>query len=124
MLVVLDNARDDDQARPLLPGSPGCAAIVTSRNCLTGLVASDGARLLTLDVFSPAEAREALAVRLGADRVAAEPDAAAEIVVAVRAGFPLALALVAARAAARPRFPLSVIAAELRADPGQPRRLQ
>ncbi len=113
MLVVLDNARDDAQARPLLPGSPGCAAIVTSRNCLTGLIASDGARLLSLDVFSLAEAREALAVRLSADRVAAEP-AAAEEIVSLSGRLPLALALVAARAAARPRFPLSVVAAELR----------
>ena len=117
MLVVLDNARDDDHARPLLPGAPGCAAIVTSRNCLTGLVAGDGARLLSLDVFSPAEAREALSVRLGADRVAAEPEAAAEIA-ALAGRLPLALALVAARAAARPRFPLSVVSTELRGAQG------
>ena len=117
LLVVLDNARDDAQVRPLLPGTPGCAAIVTSRNCLNGLVASDGARLLTLDVFSPSDAREALRVRLG-ERVAAEPDAAEELV-SLSGRLPLALALVAARAAARPRFPLSVIAAELRQAQGK-----
>jgi tetratricopeptide (TPR) repeat protein len=117
LLVVLDNARDDAQVRPLLPGSPGCAAIVTSRNCLNGLVASDGARLLTLDVFSPGDAREALGVRLG-ERVAAEPDAAEELV-ALSGRLPLALALVAARAAARPRFPLSAIAGELRLAQGK-----
>ena len=117
VLVVLDNARDDAQVRPLLPGSPGCMVIVTSRNCLNGLVASDGAQLLTLDVFSPRDAREALAVRLGAGRVAAEPDAAEEIV-ALSGRLPLALALVAARAAARPRFSLNVIASELRKAQG------
>jgi DNA-binding SARP family transcriptional activator len=117
LLVVLDNARDDAQVRPLLPGSPGCAAIVTSRNCLNGLIASDGAQLLTLDVFSPSDAREALGVRLG-DRVAAEPDAAEELV-SLSGRLPLALALVAARVAARPRFPLSVIASELRRAQGR-----
>jgi DNA-binding SARP family transcriptional activator/tetratricopeptide (TPR) repeat protein len=117
VLVVLDNARDDAQVRPLLPGSPGCMVIATSRNCLNGLVASDGAQLLTLDVFSPGDAREALAVRLGADRVATEPDATAEIV-SLSGRLPLALALVAARAAARPRFPLAVIAGELRQAQG------
>ena len=116
-LVVLDNARDDDQVRPLLPGSPGSMVIATSRNCLNGLVASDGAELLTLDVFSPGDAREALAVRLGAERVAAEPAATADIV-ALSGRLPLALALVAARAAARPRFPLAVIADELREAQG------
>jgi DNA-binding SARP family transcriptional activator/Tfp pilus assembly protein PilF len=117
VLVVLDNARDDAQVRPLLPGSPGCMVIVTSRNCLNGLVASDGAQLLTLDIFSPGDAREALAVRLGADRVAAEPDATEEIAT-LSGRLPLALALVAARAAARPRFSLAVIADELRRAQG------
>jgi DNA-binding SARP family transcriptional activator/tetratricopeptide (TPR) repeat protein len=117
VLVVLDNARDDAQVRPLLPGAPGCMVIATSRNCLNGLVTSGGAQLLTLDVFTPGDAREALAVRLGAERVAAEPDATAEIV-ALSGRLPLALALVAARAAARPRFPLAVIADELRQAQG------
>jgi DNA-binding SARP family transcriptional activator/tetratricopeptide (TPR) repeat protein len=117
VLVVLDNARDDAQVRPLLPGSPGCMVIATSRNCLNGLVASDGAQLLTLDVFSPRDAREALAVRLGAERVAAEPEATEEII-SLSGRLPLALALVAARAAARPRFSLAVIASELRQAQG------
>lgn len=113
VLVVLDNARDDAQVRPLLPGSPRCSVIVTSRHCLSALVASDGAKLLTLDVFSLSGASEALAARLGADRVAAEAHAAAEIV-SLSGRLPLALALVSARVAARPRFPLAVIASELR----------
>jgi DNA-binding SARP family transcriptional activator/tetratricopeptide (TPR) repeat protein len=113
VLVVLDNARDEAQVRPLLPGTPGCMVIVTSRNRLTGLVASDGASLLTLDVFSPADAQEALTRRLGAARVAAEP-AAVEEIIASAGRLPLALALVAARAAAHPQFPLAAIAGELR----------
>jgi DNA-binding SARP family transcriptional activator len=112
VLIVLDNAREVDQVRPLLPGSPGCLAIVTSRNHLTGLVISDGAHPLTLDLLSPAEAREFLARRLGAARVAAEPEAADEI--AERCSrLPLALAVVAARAATHPAFALHAIAAEL-----------
>ena len=100
VLVVLDNARDVAQVRPLLPGSPGCMVIVTSRSRLAGLVASDGAWMLTLDVFSAADAREALARRPGTDRVAAEPGSAEEIIASSR--LPLALALVAARSRAPP----------------------
>ena len=59
--MVLDNARDAEQVRPLLPGSPGCLAVVTSRNHLTGLIAAQGAHLLDLDLLTPAEARELLA---------------------------------------------------------------
>ena len=78
VLVVLDNARDAEQVRPLLPGSPGCLAIVTSRDQLAGLVAAEGAVPLTLDLLTAADARDLLARRLGADRVAAEPSAADE----------------------------------------------
>ncbi|MGW3647217.1 BTAD domain-containing putative transcriptional regulator [Streptomyces sp. NPDC000878] len=113
VLVVLDNARDAEQVRPLLPGSPGCLALVTSRKTLTGLAASEGAHLLTLGLLAPAEARELLIGRLGADRVTAEPAAVREIV-GQCAGLPLALAIVAARAAAQPGLPLSALAGELR----------
>ncbi|HZR52904.1 MAG TPA: BTAD domain-containing putative transcriptional regulator [Streptosporangiaceae bacterium] len=113
MLVVLDNARDSSQVIPLLPASPGCTVLVTSRRQLTGLVISHGARLLDLDVLPMADARELLARYLGADRMAAEPDAVAELL-ACSAGLPLALSIVAARAAAHPGFPLAVLAAELR----------
>ncbi|MEU9736029.1 BTAD domain-containing putative transcriptional regulator [Streptomyces sp. NPDC048002] len=112
VLIVLDNARDAGQVRPLLPGSPGCLVIVTSRNQLTGLVVGEGAHPLTLDQLTSEEARELLARRLGGARVAAEPDAADEILRQC-ARLPLALAIVAAHAAAHAGFPLSAIAEEL-----------
>jgi hypothetical protein len=70
VLVVLDNAKDASQVRALLPGSPGCLALVTSRDHLTGLIAADGARPLPLPLLPAADARELLTRRLGADRVA------------------------------------------------------
>lgn len=114
VLVVLDNARDSDQVRPLLPGSPGCLAVVTSRNRLASLAAIEGAHLLPLDLLTRAEARELLARRLGRDRVETGDDAVDEIIAAC-AGLPLALAIVAGRAASRPYLPLAAVAAELRA---------
>ncbi|MFF7073765.1 AfsR/SARP family transcriptional regulator [Streptomyces pseudovenezuelae] len=113
VLILLDNARDAGQVRPLLPGAPGCLALVTSRNRLTGLAVAEGAHLLPLDLLGPAEARELLAVRLGPVRLATEPAAVDEIVVQC-AGLPLALAVVAARAATEPRRPLAELAEELR----------
>jgi tetratricopeptide (TPR) repeat protein/transcriptional regulator with XRE-family HTH domain len=113
MLIVLDNARDTAQVRPLLPGAPTCLVLVTSRNQLSGLVAASGAYPITLDLLTPAEARELLARRLGPDRTAAEPDAAAEIIMAC-ARLPLALAIVAARAATHPHLSLHTLAGELR----------
>ncbi|MEU4906855.1 tetratricopeptide repeat protein, partial [Streptomyces sp. NPDC022067] len=116
-LVLLDNVVDSSHVRPLLPGSPGCLTIVTSRNQLHGLIASEGARPLTLGPLSAAESHEALARRLGADRVGAEPRAVATIV-RLCGRLPLALAVVAARAATRPSFSLSSVAAELLASRG------
>ena len=113
MLVVLDNARDADQVRPLLPGAPGCVVLVTSRNRLTSLAAVEGAHMFAIDVLSPAEARSMLADRLGGPRTATDPAAVAEIT-ARCAGLPLALAVVSARAAAQPSLPLAVLAGELR----------
>ena len=113
VLVVLDNARDTEQVRPLLPGSAGCLALVTSRNQLTGLIAAEGAHPLGLDLLTVAEAYDLLSRRLGARRVAAERQAAQEIIASC-ARLPLALTIAAARAAARPGFPLAAIAAELR----------
>ena len=112
MLIVLDNARNVAQVRPLLPGAPGSLVVVTSRNELTGLVAAEGAVPLTLDVLGDAEAHEMLARRLGQARVAAEPGAADEIIAAC-ARLPLALGIAAGRAAGRPKRPLTELAAEL-----------
>ena len=111
MLLLLDNAHDADQVRPLLPGSPGCMVLVTSRSQLTGLVV-DGARALPLDVLDAREAAELVAGRLGAERAAGESAAVAEIV-ACCAALPLALSVTCARAAARPGMRLADLAAEL-----------
>jgi DNA-binding SARP family transcriptional activator/transcriptional regulator with XRE-family HTH domain len=113
LLIVLDNARNADQVRPLLPGSPGCVVVVTSRNSLAGLAVAEGAQLLTLDLLTMGEARRLLARRLGGQRAAAEPGAIDELVT-LCARLPLALAIAAARAADRPGFPLTALAAELR----------
>jgi hypothetical protein len=112
VLIVLDNVRNAEQVRPLLPSSPRCLTVVTSRNRLTGLAASDGAALLTLDVLSETEARELLERRLGAQRLAAEPQAAAELI-RLCARLPLALSIAAAHAATNPGLPLADLAAEL-----------
>ncbi len=113
MLLLLDNARSTAQVRPLLPGSPGCMVVITSRSQLTGLVAAEGASLIQLDVLSGTDARELLAGRLGEDRVAAEPAAAGELILR-SAALPLALSVTCARAAARPGLALSDLASELR----------
>jgi len=118
VLVVLDNARDADQVRPLLPGSSRCAVLITSRVRLDGLVATVGARILTLDVMSEAESRELIVRRLGAARAQAEPEAMADLA-RLCAGLPLGLAIVAARAAARPGFRLAALSAELAGGDGR-----
>jgi DNA-binding SARP family transcriptional activator/tetratricopeptide (TPR) repeat protein len=112
ILIVLDNARDEQQVRPLLPASPGSLVLVTSRSQLGGLGAANGARLVSLDVLSHGEAVQLLAARLGTARAAAEPAAAGQIA-SLCACLPLALAVAAARAAARPGFPLAALAVEL-----------
>jgi NB-ARC domain-containing protein len=112
VLVVLDNARDAEQVRPLLPASPRCLVVITSRSQLTGLIAGHGARPLTLDVLSSREARALLARHLGAERISAEPRAVTELINHC-GGLPLALAIVAARAATHPGFALRVLAKEL-----------
>lgn len=114
VLVVLDNAGDMEQVRPLLPGSPGCLVLVTSRNQLTGLIA-DGAHPLTLGLPTGAEAHQLLERRLGPDRLVAEPIPAQQMV-DMCGRLPLALGIVAARAVIHPDFPLAAVADELRSS--------
>jgi tetratricopeptide (TPR) repeat protein/DNA-binding XRE family transcriptional regulator len=113
VLVVLDNARNPDQVRPLLPGAPGCLVLVTSRNQLASLGAAEGAHHLDLDLLTVGEARDLLTRRLGPARVAAEPGPVDEII-ALCARLPLALAIVAANAEVRKHQPLAVFAGQLR----------
>jgi DNA-binding SARP family transcriptional activator/tetratricopeptide (TPR) repeat protein len=118
MLIVLDNARDEQQVRPLLPASPGSLVLVTSRIQLGGLGAAEGAQLISLDVLSHAEAVQLLAARLGTARAAAQP-AAADQIASLCACLPLALAVAAARATARSGFPLAALAGELADSAGR-----
>ncbi|HEV2377969.1 MAG TPA: BTAD domain-containing putative transcriptional regulator [Streptosporangiaceae bacterium] len=113
MLILLDNARDSSHARPLLPGSPGCQVVVTSRVQLAGLVAAEGAHPITLGLLDRPQSRELLADRIGDERLAAEPGPARELI-SLCAGLPLALAIVGARAAIAPTLKLATLAAELR----------
>jgi tetratricopeptide (TPR) repeat protein len=115
MLVVLDNARSSEQVEPLLPGSPTCTVLVTSRNQLSGLVTRQGAHQLHLGVLSETEARELFTRHVGADRVAAEPAAVTELL-GWCGGLPIALSIVAARVARHPTFLLAVLAEELREE--------
>jgi transcriptional regulator with XRE-family HTH domain len=116
MLIILDNARDAAQIRPLLPGSPTCRVIVTSRNQLPGLTAIEAARPLTVPTLTDAEARQLLASRLGPAAIAAHPAAVAQLIGSC-AGLPLALCIVAARAELRPDLSLAILAADLAKQP-------
>lgn len=113
MLIVLDNARDAEQVRPLLPGNSPSLVLVTSRSQLTGLVVDAGACPLTLGMLGAGEARQLLEYRIGPERVVAEQAAVEEIITAC-AGLPMALAIVAARATAHADFPLAALAGDLR----------
>ncbi|GAA3803051.1 transcriptional regulator AfsR [Streptomyces coacervatus] len=109
VLVLLDNARDAAQVRPLLPGMEGCAALVTSRVRMVDLA---GAHLVDLDVMSPDEALSLFTKIVGEERVASEREAALDVVAAC--GFlPLAIRIAASRLAARRTWTVSVLAAKL-----------
>lgn len=111
VLIELDNAHSADQVRPLLPGTPGCVVVVTSRDGLTGLVITEGAHRLTLDLLTPDEAHDLVASIVGPRRAAAEPDAVATLIrLCVR--LPLALRIAASRAAA-PHTIIAAVVAEL-----------
>jgi tetratricopeptide (TPR) repeat protein/transcriptional regulator with XRE-family HTH domain len=114
VLVLLDNARDAEQVRPLLPGDPACAAVVTSRDALAGLVAAHGARRLDLDVLPEADAIALLRSLIGA-RADDDPNAAVTLA-ELCARLPLALRIAAELVVARPAAALAELAAELTAD--------
>ncbi|WP_203909409.1 AfsR/SARP family transcriptional regulator [Rhizocola hellebori] len=123
VLVVLDNARDAEQVRPLLPGTPGCAVLVTSRYQLTALVTVEGAHPVMLELLTDDEAREVLVRRIGKDRVAGQEAAVQEIITRC-ARLPLALALAAASCVTRPDLPVGGVAEELRQSLGALEALQ
>ncbi len=112
LLIVLDDALDCEQVRPLLPGGAGSLAVVTSRRRLEGLSVTDNAHVVPLDPLTPQEGLELLELRLGADRVRGE--AGAREIVDLCGGLPLALAVAAARALTYPDFPLGLLARQLR----------
>ncbi|PWW56246.1 tetratricopeptide repeat protein [Actinokineospora spheciospongiae] len=113
VLVVLDNAATAEQVRPLLPGSPGCLVLVTSRDRLTGLTAQDGAHQLPLDVLGPAEAVQLLGRMVGSARLRREPEATAEMA-GVCGHLPLALRIAGANLAVRPLVSIADYTRELR----------
>ncbi|WP_299530399.1 BTAD domain-containing putative transcriptional regulator [uncultured Streptomyces sp.] len=117
VLLVLDNARDEQQVRPLLPAGAGCLTLITSRNQLPGLLTTDGAKPLRLALPSQAEAHEALERRLGTERLAAEPTATTDLI-RLCGRLPLALAVVAARLELDPSLPLHAVVGDLRHTDG------
>lgn len=112
LLIVLDNVRASQQARPLLPGGTDCVTIVTSRHRLRGLIASDAARPVPLDVLGPDDSAALLAAVLGPERVHAEPVAARRLA-RLCDGLPLALRVAAARLADQPQRTLAGMADDL-----------
>ena len=116
MLVVLDNAADEEQVRPLLPGADRCLVIVTGRRRLTGLAACEGATLLALDVMSQPEALELLTERIGAELTTSASETAIQLAT-LCGGLPLALSIAAVRAVENPNVGLGALAAQM-ADAG------
>lgn len=110
VLILLDNAKDAAQIRPLLPGSSSCAVLVTTRNRTSDLAST---RFLDLDVLEDAEALALFSRVVGEERAEAEPDATAEVLVAC-AGLPLAVRICAARLAARRGWKIATLAGRLR----------
>ncbi|MFD2465077.1 ATP-binding protein [Amycolatopsis samaneae] len=112
VLVLLDNASTADQVRPLLPGSPGCLVLVTSRASLTGLIVAEAASQVPLDLFALGEAKTLLRNILRSERVDAEPGAVADLI-AVCARLPLALRVAATRIAIRPHTSIAELVADI-----------
>lgn len=115
MLILLDDAAGLEQVRPLLPGSPTCFVVVTSRNDLRGLTAFHDAHRVSVAVFHDEEALALLARVIGADRVRGEPEAAAEAV-RLCGGLPLAVRIVAAHLIGDQHLPLAEVVRTLRGE--------
>lgn len=114
VLLVLDDARDAVQVRPLLPGSPTCAVLVTSREALTDLA---GAVHVGLSVLEPGEGEELFVKIVGSARAEAEPDAVADVV-RMCAGVPLAIRIAAAKLVASPEWSIAEVASRIAAEHG------
>lgn len=112
LLILLDNAADSEQVKPLLPAAPGCVTLVTSRSRLSALIARVGAVRITTDVFAEQDAVKLLTTAIGSQRTDDETDVADLADLCAR--LPLALRIAAERAAARPRMPLADLIADLR----------
>ncbi|MFC9177044.1 MULTISPECIES: BTAD domain-containing putative transcriptional regulator [Streptomyces] len=112
ILIVLDNANSSEQVRALLPGTPGCMVLVTSRDSLSGLVVTEAAHRLTVDVLTNSEATALVVGIIGPHRAATESSAVDDLV-GLCAGLPLALRIAAGRAAAHPNITVADIVAEL-----------
>ncbi|MGW0846933.1 ATP-binding protein [Streptomyces sp. NPDC002787] len=121
VLMVLDNAGNAEQVRPLLPGSTGCFVLVTSRRSLTGLAVTDVARSVPLDLLTPHEAERLIRNVVGCDRVEREPEAVARLIDRC-ARLPLALRVAASRLAAR-RLSITELVDEMGEDLAQLRAL-
>ncbi len=115
LVIVLDNARDADQVWPLLPGSPTCLVLVTSRQQLGSLIARKRAIYITLDFMTDVEARRLLTEFLGPERIHAESDVVEELIQRC-VGLPIALSITAARILNSPHLPLSTLVGELREE--------
>jgi predicted ATPase len=120
VLVLLDNARDVDQVRPLLPGGPNCFVVITTRVQMPGLVTGQGARPLTLGALGRSEAESLVAQHLGQGRLLAEAQAVGDLV-ANCGGLPLALSIVAARAQRAPPSASPPSGGRCRPRAGRPR---
>ncbi|MFV8173531.1 ATP-binding protein [Mycolicibacterium peregrinum] len=115
VLIVLDNARSAEQVRPLLPGTPGCFVLITSRNELPALVTTNGARIIKLEPLDNAGAEAVFSAHIGKHRVAEDPGVIEELA-RICARLPLALSIVAAQAAVRPQFNLRALVEEVETE--------
>lgn len=115
MLLLIDDARDAAQVLPLLPGNTGCFVVVTCRRPLPDLVATAGAKPITLPPLPDAEARDLLRRHIGDERTTNQPDSVADLITA-SGGVPFALNIIAAHTAARPDMPLADMVDQLHVE--------